>query len=185
MVVLLLSVLCRPPQNRVIHTPHPNEHPKLTRRDSQRKSSVPLAPGTNQQPMTIPTYPRIDGSLADFQLWEVIDRTGVLGKPPEHELRSAYRRQFSAILRVFPADRHGNQIGEAFAAIGKDISSSGIGFYHRNPIESKFAIIQNCDAESIALSTDGVLTRLVWCRFRQDGIYDSGGEFLRQVELRP
>ena len=121
--------------------------------------------------MTIPTYSSQD--LTDLQPWEVIDP--VTGPPREFEQRASKRRSFTKLLRITPTDRDGHPIGVPFTAIGKNISSTGIGFYHQQASNTEFAVIQSFEPNALE---QGVLTRLVWCRFCQEGIYDSGGEFL-------
>ena len=71
-------------------------------------------------------------------------------------------------------------MGDSKLAVGRDISLGGISFTHTDPLPCRNIAI------SFALD-NGVLatavTRLTWCRFTLDGVYQSGGLFLRTVEF--
>ena len=77
-------------------------------------------------------------------------------------------------------DVSGLPVGDSKLAVGRDISLGGISFTHTDPLPCRNIAI------SFALD-NGVLatavTRLTWCRFTLDGVYQSGGLFLRTVEF--
>ena len=65
-------------------------------------------------------------------------------------------------------------------ASGRDISLGGIAFTHVNPLPHRLVAITFASDVTNVVS---IVTRLKWCRFRQDGSYLSGGKFLRACEL--
>lgn len=121
--------------------------------------------------------------LDRVKLRDVIEFMSSKARTPHRtDLRASIRSPFPVLLRMTPADRHGTLTGPTTTVVGKDISSAGLGFYHHGAVEAKYIVVQFDEA---ALQGQGLLTRLVWCRFRQDGWYDNGGEFLGFVDLTP
>jgi hypothetical protein len=91
--------------------------------------------------------------------------------------RRGHRIAYDKPLLITPLDEAANRLAErAFVAQGRDLSLSGFSFSHAQPLASRKVIVQ-FPAEERA-SGEAILAILRWCRFRRDGIYQSGGEFI-------
>ena len=69
---------------------------------------------------------------------------------------------------------------ETYVVVGKQISERGLGFFHPDPLPHRRVIA--------SMELDGerwvsVLLDVSWCRFTRYGWYESGGRFLKAVEL--
>ena len=65
-------------------------------------------------------------------------------------------------------------------ASGRDISKGGISFAHEQPLTCrKIAVTLQLDDGGC----ESIVTELKWCRFTRDGVYHSGGQFQRMIEL--
>ena len=71
---------------------------------------------------------------------------------------------------------------DAFLVQARDLSLSGLSFCHPRPLASRKVIVQFRGEDPSA--TEGILAILRWCRFRRDGSYQSGGQFVRAVPCR-
>jgi hypothetical protein len=93
--------------------------------------------------------------------------------------RRWHRAKFDRPLTVTPLDDLLEvPAGAPLAVIGHDISLAGLSFIHVQPLAArKVAVAFQLDDGTIA----SVLTILKWCRFRRDGIYQSGGQFVRRM----
>ena len=122
-----------------------------------------------------------DGQLSQFDLSvfveQVVLRHRALHANAPSNLRMAVRHPFPEAISILPVDEELQPVSEPFTTIGKDISRTGIGFYHTHAISAPMVIIR-----FDGLPERGLLTRLVWCRFRRDGWYVSGGHFSRVVD---
>jgi hypothetical protein len=68
---------------------------------------------------------------------------------------------------------------ESFIVRGKHISQGGLGFIHPQPLPQRRMIA------SLSLGNQdwlGVIIELTWCRFTQNGWYESGGKFIDLIE---
>lgn len=65
---------------------------------------------------------------------------------------------------------------DAMMVIGRDISYSGLRFYHHEPLEFQSATIQLAQDNQ---SEQQLLLKLKWCRFIHAGWYESGGQLVR------
>lgn len=70
--------------------------------------------------------------------------------------------------------------GESKLVQGRDISLGGISFTHADPLPCRLVAVTFIQSED---KLDSVVTKLTWCRFMRDGLYRSGGQFLRTVRL--
>ncbi len=65
---------------------------------------------------------------------------------------------------------------------GRDLSVGGLSFSHRSTLACRLAAVtlwlNEHDCETVAV-------RLTWCRFTAQGVYQSGGSYLRRLETRP
>lgn len=94
------------------------------------------------------------------------------------DLRTATRNPFPEPIRLTPVDQGGQAMGNSITTIGRDLSNTGIGFFHTDPITVRHVLI-----EFNGMADQGLLTRLVWCRFRKDGWYVSGGHFVKVLDV--
>lgn len=95
--------------------------------------------------------------------------------------RRWHRIVFEEPLIVTPLDDSTNEpSGEAFVATGREISLTGLSFMHQRPLAArKVAVTFQFDDGT----SESVVAQLRWCRFRGDGHYQSGGQFLRSIAL--
>ena len=70
---------------------------------------------------------------------------------------------------------------KAFLVRAHDLSLSGLSFCHPLPLASRKVIVQFRAEDQTAKV--GILAILRWCRFRRDGSYQSGGQFLRAARI--
>jgi len=94
--------------------------------------------------------------------------------------RHADRVAIPLLLRIAALDgslTDGN--AEAITAVGKDLSRSGIGFFHHEPLPHRHVALSFDDPRLEGLSVEVELNR---CRFSNLGWYESGGRLLRLVE---
>jgi hypothetical protein len=70
---------------------------------------------------------------------------------------------------------------KAFLVQAHDLSLSGLSFCHPLPLASRKVIVQFRAERQTA--EEGILAILRWCRFRRDGSYQSGGQFLRAATI--
>ena len=95
--------------------------------------------------------------------------------------RRWHRFRYEKPVAVTPLDDATEQpIGETLLATGRDISKGGISFAHVQPL--------TCCKVAVTLQLDdggceSIVTELKWCRFTRDGVYHSGGQFQRMIEL--
>jgi hypothetical protein len=78
---------------------------------------------------------------------------------------------------VTPLDEDLEQpLDTPFVAWGKDLSIHGLSFVHEGALPYR---VVNIAFESAETGRIEFVARLKWCRFRRDGLYESGGQFLR------
>ena len=75
-------------------------------------------------------------------------------------------------------DRTENPLGSPLAVVGHDISLAGISFVHDRPLAPRKVAVTFQFEDG---TSESILTLLKWCRFRRDGLYQSGGQFVRRV----
>jgi len=94
--------------------------------------------------------------------------------------RRWHRVAYTKSLLITPLNDVTEQPSErAFVAQARDISLSGISFCHPQPLASRKVVVRFRAEDPIA--GEGILAVLRWCRFRRDGCYQSGGQFLRRA----
>ena len=97
-----------------------------------------------------------------------------------HERRAHARFPYAKLITLVPVDGETlEQVGETMHVVGKNLAVRGIDFFHTAPMPSRFAVVSLEIAPSRWLH---LLLKIYWCRFRQSGWYDSGGEFIKAVE---
>ena len=99
------------------------------------------------------------------------------------ERRGEQRYPYPYLVRLTPVAADGvTVVGESLVVVGKHLSERGLGFYHPRPIAYRRVI---ATLETTSGQRLGFLIDLSWCRFTQQGWYESGGRFLRAVPPRP
>jgi hypothetical protein len=97
------------------------------------------------------------------------------------DLRRCHRVRFEDPMLITPlADDLDIPSDDSFPVTARDISLTGVSFIHEKALASRRVGVSfylgNGEWES-------VVTALRWCRFRRDGIYQSGGQFLCPISL--
>lgn len=99
------------------------------------------------------------------------------------ERRREQRYPYPKLLLVDPVAADGaTRAGPTLTAAGKQLSETGLSFYHPEPLPHRFVVA------SLPRSDGGwqsFLVDLDWCRFTRQGWYESGGRILRPVTAPP
>jgi hypothetical protein len=99
--------------------------------------------------------------------------------PPytRNERRAERRFAYPHLVHLTPVDPDTlKPVGQPLVVVGKQLSESGLGFYHREPLPHRRVIASLELPEGGWL---GLLLDIAWCRFGRQGWYDSGGRFLQ------
>jgi hypothetical protein len=92
--------------------------------------------------------------------------------------RRWHRVAYDKPLLITPVDDSTDRPSEpALLVRGRDLSLSGVSFMHPRPLASRKVIVR-FESDDPATSS-AILAILRWCRFRRDGFYQSGGQFVR------
>jgi hypothetical protein len=103
------------------------------------------------------------------------------GSGPLLERRRWHRVRFERPLGITALDEEDGQPTGAMCLVrGKDVSVAGISFTHTEPIPQRIVAVTFWDEQG---ATESVVTQLTWCRFTRAGVYQSGGQFLKKVNL--
>ncbi|MBL9084741.1 MAG: hypothetical protein JNK76_23250 [Planctomycetales bacterium] len=98
------------------------------------------------------------------------------------ERRHEQRYPYPKLIQLMPTNSDGSvTLGSKIVVSGKQISEHGLSFFHPQPLPYRLVVAV---LESIDRTKHGFLLDLDWCRFTQLGWYESGGKFLRAVELK-
>jgi hypothetical protein len=90
------------------------------------------------------------------------------------ERREDERQPFPYLVQLIPIPLDaGFNAQERLNVIGHDISRGGFRFYHTQPLPLRRVIVT-----LPWTNTEGLLLQLRWCRFLQQGWYESGGCFI-------
>jgi hypothetical protein len=96
--------------------------------------------------------------------------------------RRWHRVTYDKPLLITPLDDDSERPAQqAFLVRGRDLSLAGISFCHPHPLASRKVVVQFCGDLPDRIA--GIVTILRWCRFRRDGSYQSGGQFVRGMDL--
>lgn len=96
--------------------------------------------------------------------------------------RRWHRVAYNKPLVITPLDDATERPSQrAFLVQARDLSLSGFSFCHPHPLASRKVIVR-FGAEDPSAG-EGILAILRWCRFRLDGSYQSGGQFVRCAPL--
>lgn len=102
-----------------------------------------------------------------------------LQRPVKFERRSYGRIPLPLLLRVTPLDQTRQRLDNlASVVVGKDISPTGISFFHEQPLPHRRAIVsfEHPDVGTFTMEID-----LGWCQFTGSGWYVSGGRLIRSL----
>lgn len=119
----------------------------------------------------------------ELQTEELIDEfrklRQALQRPVKFERRSYGRIPLPLLLRVTPLDQTRQRLDNlSSVVVGKDISPTGISFFHEQPLPHRRAIVQfeHPDVGTFTMEID-----LGWCQFTGSGWYVSGGRLIRSL----
>ncbi|MBX9792274.1 MAG: PilZ domain-containing protein [Pirellulales bacterium] len=97
--------------------------------------------------------------------------------------RNSQRFPYPYLITVTPLDLSGRPLpDDQFVVVGKNISEGGLSFYHQGPLAHRQAIVSLDAADGRWMS---FLVDLTWCRFKAQGWYESGGQFLKKTVTPP
>jgi len=100
-------------------------------------------------------------------------------RPARLERRSDQRYPYPYLMRLTPMAPDGTPAeSETIVVVGKHVSEHGLGFYHTRPLPYRRMVVSFETGNGSWLS---FLIDLTWCRFTQQGWYESGGRFLQAV----
>ena len=68
-------------------------------------------------------------------------------------------------------------VGETITAPSRNLSLTGLGFYHTEPLAARYGLVQLHPGSD----QPELMIKLIWCRFLKPGWYDNGGRFMRVV----
>ena len=95
--------------------------------------------------------------------------------------RSHQRIAYTQLFPITPVDSPEDMkvCGEMAYVAGKNLSPCGIGFFHHEPIPSRYVVVSLQQAKDAYAQ---YLVKISWCRFLHPGWYDSGGQIVRMVK---
>ena len=123
-----------------------------------------------------------DASPEEHLRWQVREMLSGLYPVGPYERRTEQRYPYPKLIRLMPTTSDGlKPLGPTIVVSGKHLSETGLSFFHPNPLPYRLviAVLETAEREKY-----GFLLDVDWCRFTQLGWYESGGKFLRTVELR-
>lgn len=107
-------------------------------------------------------------------IWQIVTR--IYPTAPREERREEPRYAFPYLVQLQPVLEDGvSRQGSPLVVVGKQISETGLGFYHPRPLPSRYGIVA-LDVVGLSVS---VLVELLWTQFTHHGWYESGGKFVR------
>lgn len=95
------------------------------------------------------------------------------------ERRSIRRLPYPKLITLQPVDENLSMTGNAIVVVGRNLSISGLDFFHNDPWPEKWHFA------TLDVGPDRIITLLLnvtWCRFIKAGWYDGGGQFIQIVE---
>ena len=104
---------------------------------------------------------------------------GLCPSQPLAERRRDTRLPYPHLVLLTPVD--GDTLvpsGPAQTVVGKQISETGLCFFHPSPLPFRWVIVE---LEGLNDNRVRLLLDLDWCRFTRQGWYESGGRFVRAV----
>ena len=126
---------------------------------------------------TLPLSGESEDDDVRTQVWGLL--TTLYPKRELVERRGDNRFPFPYLIHLTPvADDGRTPEGETQVVVGKHLSARGLGFYHSQPLSYRRMIVS---LEAGGGQWLAFLIDLSWCRFTQQGWYESGGRFLQSV----
>lgn len=98
----------------------------------------------------------------------------------DDERRATRRHHFTRPVTLMPCDPTGFKTEAGILCMGKEISATGFGFFHQQPLPHRYLLL------SFAPSLDcphRLLMRMRRCRFLGENWYESGAQFIRVVPI--
>lgn len=111
------------------------------------------------------------------QVWGLLTTLYPKSHPVQRRRENRYPFPYLVHLTPVAADGFSPQ-GESLVVVGKHLSERGLGFYHLKPLPYRRMIVS---LETASGQWLGFLIDLSWCRFTEQGWYESGGRFLQSV----
>jgi hypothetical protein len=149
--------------------------------------SLSIAAVSTAEPQVDHAARSLAGAAALRQIRELERLLGGLvaswhASPPLTEGRSAHRVRYERPLLLTPIDsRSHSPSGEPQLVRGRDLSLGGCSFCHPDPLPcARVGLTFGLEDEQQVT----MMLRLTWCRFTQDRVYQSGGRFLKPIDLR-
>lgn len=110
-------------------------------------------------------------------IWQIL--AGLSPSAHHPERRNEQRFPYPYLLYLTSVAEDGiSPAGDSIVVVGKHLSERGLGFFYQKPLPDRrmIASLQLRDGSWI-----GFLINITWCRFTQQGWYDSGGRFVQVV----
>ena len=99
--------------------------------------------------------------------------------PLVQQQRGKHRIPFDQPLALTPLDDKTEEfIGQPQIVAGRNLSLDGVSFSHEQPMPFRKIALTFALPDG---EVESMVTRLRWCRFTRDGLYQSGGTFLRTI----
>jgi hypothetical protein len=131
------------------------------------------------QPQLDPTPQHGDWPVEDVRVQVLALLAALYPDGDLREKRRERRYPFPYPVRLTPVGEDGiTPQGDTIVAAGKDLSPRGLAFYHPAPLADRRMIVSLESGNGCWL---GFLIDLQWCRFTEQGWYESGGRFVRSV----
>lgn len=139
-------------------------------------------------PLAVVEFPRADPIVASSALCRLDEVTRLVASlvaawydaPLVHQQRGEHRVSYDHPLALTPLDDKTEEcIGQPTIVTGRNLSLEGISFSHREPMPFRKIALTFALPDG---EVESMVTRLRWCRFTRDGLYQSGGTFLRTIE---
>lgn len=137
-----------------------------------------LDSGVSSQPYWQPLQVSQSENPLASAVWQVISK--IYPDSPPNERRQSTRYPFPYLIQLQPVSDVATttRVGSPLVAVGKQISESGLGFYHPKPLPGRYSVVF-LQGGGAAVA---VLMELIWTRFTEHGWYESGARFLRLLE---
>ena len=136
--------------------------------------SLPILPSTDGE-QALPVQPALlTPHPVRQQVWSLL--SGMYPRGQLSERRFEPRFPYPHLLYLTSLAKNGvDTQGDSIVVVGKDLSESGMSFFHPRPLADRHMIVSLEAAGSNWLS---FLIDISWCRFTRQGWYFSGGRFL-------
>jgi hypothetical protein len=141
-------------------------------------SSLDVVSTVSLRAASILPAPPAGGYLGTAVLQE-LTATWEVGSPVV-ERRREQRYPCDLAAALSPVDGKGQSLNAPSIEVRlKDIARHGVGIVHHEPMPHRLVLLtfETADQQTVRL-----LARLKWCRFKESGVYESGGQIVRVLE---